>query len=72
MASGILVNTDSGNGLVPVWHQAITWTNADLTSIVCLQTKYSEIWIKIPNFFFKKIWKTYLQNVRHSFQALMC
>ena len=26
----VLVNIGSGNGLVPLWHQAITWTNADL------------------------------------------
>ena len=27
-----MVNIGSGNGLSPVWHQAITWTNADLLS----------------------------------------
>ena len=29
----ILVNIDSGNGLLPVWHQAITSTNHDLFSL---------------------------------------
>ena len=27
------VSIGSGNGLVPVWHQAIVWINADLSSI---------------------------------------
>ena len=31
--SSISVNIGSGKGLVPVWRQAITWTNADLLSI---------------------------------------
>ena len=26
-------NIGSGNGLLPVWHQAITWTNVDSTSV---------------------------------------
>ena len=30
MSSDILVSIGSGNGLAPVWCQAITWTNADL------------------------------------------
>ena len=30
MASGILGNTDSGDGLVPWRNQTITWTNVDL------------------------------------------
>ena len=29
MASQILVNIGSGNGLSPAWHQAITWTIVD-------------------------------------------
>ena len=33
MASEIWVNTDSGNGLVPIQHQAITWTNAEVVRI---------------------------------------
>ena len=45
----------SGNGLSPVRHQAITWTHADLLSIRPLETNFSEIWIKIPNFSFKKM-----------------
>ena len=37
------VNIGSGNGLLPVRHQAITWTNAGLLSIVPLGTNLSEI-----------------------------
>ena len=37
----------SGNGLAPVWCQAITWTNADSLSICPVGTCFSEIWIKI-------------------------
>ena len=33
----------------PVWHQAITWTNADFLSIGPLGTNLSEIQIKIQN-----------------------
>ena len=29
------VSIGSGNGLVPYWHQAITWTNADVSSVTC-------------------------------------
>ena len=37
----------SGNGLSSVWHQAITWTNADLLSIWSLGTNFNEIQINI-------------------------
>ena len=46
------INIGSGNGLSPDWHQAITWTNAALLSIIPLRTNYSEIWINIQNFSF--------------------
>ena len=49
------LRTSSGNGLSPVWRQAITWTNADLLSIRPLGTNFSEIWIKIQKFSFTKI-----------------
>ena len=45
----------SDNGLLPVWHQAITWTNADLLSIGPLGTKFSELWFKIHDFSFMKM-----------------
>ena len=38
---------DSGNALLPVWFQAITWTNTDLLSIGQLGTKLIEIQINI-------------------------
>ena len=44
-----------GNGLVPNRRQAITWTNADLLSIGPLGTNFSESWIEILTFAFKKI-----------------
>ena len=37
----------SGNGVSPVWRQAITWTNAALLSIEPLGTNFSEIQIEI-------------------------
>ena len=40
----------SDNGLLPVRHQAIIWTNAGLMSIGSLRTIFSEILVKIPNF----------------------
>ena len=45
----------SGNGLSPDRRQAITWTNADLLSIGLLGTYFSEIWIGILSFSFKKM-----------------
>ena len=46
MASQNFVIICSGNGLVPIWHQAITWNHDDLSSIVFfLKTiKSSKYW----------------------------
>ena len=44
------VSIGSVNGLSPVRHIAITWTNADLLSIGSLGTTFSENWIEIPIF----------------------
>ena len=41
------VSIGSGNGLLPVWHQAITWTNADILSKGPSGTNFSEIIIRI-------------------------
>ena len=49
------VSIGSGNGLSPVRRQAITWTNAGLLSIGILGTYFSEIWIRIVSFPFKKM-----------------
>ena len=49
------VSTGSGNGLLPVWRQAITWTNAGVWSIGVLGTNFSEIWIWILSFSLKKM-----------------
>ena len=45
----------SGNGLLPVQHQAITWTNAGLLLIGPLGTNFSEIQIKMQLFSFTKM-----------------
>ena len=37
-------------GSYPVWHQAITWTNAWLWLTGPLWTNFSEMWIAILNF----------------------
>ena len=49
------VSIDSNNGLSPVQHHAITWTNTGLLSIGPLESNFSEIWIKIHNFSFMKM-----------------
>ena len=49
------VSIGSGNGLLPVRRQAITWTNAGLLSIGPLETNFSEIRIEIQIFSFTKI-----------------
>ena len=43
----MLFNIGSGNGLFPVWRQAIIWTNSDF---LLTGTKVSEICIKMLNF----------------------
>ena len=45
----------SGNGLLLVRRQAITWTDAGLLSIGSLRTKFSEILIEIHISSFKKM-----------------
>ena len=41
-----LVNTGLSNVLLPIQHQAITWTNADILSNGHFRTKNNEIWIR--------------------------
>ena len=43
MVPDILVSIDSGNDLSPIYHQAITWTNADLLLIWPFETNLGEI-----------------------------
>ena len=49
------VSITSCNDLSPNPREAITWTNADLLSIIPLGTNISEIRIKIQNFSFMKM-----------------
>ena len=49
------VSIGSDNDLLPVRHQAITWTNAELLSIRPLGTNFSEIRIKIQSFSFMEM-----------------
>ena len=51
----IFVPIGSYNGLSPIRHQAIIWTSAWLLSIGLLGIKFSEIFIKIKNFSFRKM-----------------
>ena len=43
------------NGLSPIRCQAITWNSAELLSSIPLGTKFSEIWIRILKFSFRKL-----------------
>ena len=54
-ASVIWVNIILGDGLSPIWCQAITWTNAALFSNGAMETNVSEIRIKIQKFSFMKM-----------------
>ena len=49
------VSIGSHNGLAPNRRQAITWTNVDLLSIGPSGTNFSENWIEIQTFSFKKM-----------------
>ena len=57
----------SDNGLLPVRHQAIIWTNAGLLSIGHVGTKFSEIQNKIPDFSFMKMHLKMLSAKRRPF-----
>ena len=71
MASGMLVNIGSGNGLLPDRHQAITRTNVELSSIGPQRTYFLKI-LKIQKFPSSKLSRTCcLQNVDHFGQASM-
>ena len=37
----------SDDGLLPIWHQAITWTNTDYCLLAPKEKNISEIWIKL-------------------------
>ena len=50
--NGVRIGSD--NGLLPIRHQAIIWTNAGLLTIGPLGTNFSEILIKIKKFSFRK------------------
>ena len=51
LASAILVNIGSDNGLLAIWCQAIIQTNTDLLAVKSLATNFYEIWIIILIFF---------------------
>ena len=55
ICTGNLTIICSDNGLVPVWHQAIIWTNAGILLIGPLGTNFSEIFIEILIVSFKKM-----------------
>ena len=66
------IGVSSGNGMSPVRHQAITWTNANLLSIGPLGTNFCEIRIKMQNFHLRKcIWRCCLRNGGHFVQGEM-
>ena len=52
----------SGNGLLPTWCQAITWTNAALLSASPLGINPNEIKIKPRNLFQENLLENVLQN----------
>ena len=43
------------NGLSHIWHQAITWTNADFSTTDLLGTYISEILVDIQRYSFKEV-----------------
>ena len=62
MASDIF-NIASGNGLMPVRRQAITWTIADLLKIEPRETNYGEILIKLQRCWLKKTCMNFLSAI---------
>ena len=63
----------SNNGLSPGRRQAIIWTNDGILLIEPLGTKFSEIWIEIHTFSFKKMHLKKRQEIGgHFVSASMC
>ena len=64
----------SGNGLLPVQCQAITWTSNDLLSMGPLETMFSEILYRNHKIFNDKIAFEYVicQSGDHLVSASMC
>ena len=62
------VSNGSDDGLVPVWRQAIIWTNAGLLSIESLETNLSEIFNQNTNFF---IYKNASENIICEMAAIL-
>ena len=62
--SGSWVIIGSGNGLLPVRHHTMTWTNADLLSM-SLHYQHCWSWNQASNC----IWKCHLQNDGHFLQT---
>ena len=69
---GIFVNIYSGNGLVLLLHQAITWTSTVIWTIATSEANFSEIWIKMEIIQEYALKIFFLQICRHFLQALMC
>ena len=61
------VSNGSDNGLLPIWHQAIIWTNAGILLIAPLGRKFSEILIAVEAFSFKKIYLKMSSGKWHPF-----
>ena len=62
----------SANGLSPGWSLAIIWTNAGILLVGPLGTNFSETFIEIETFSFKKmIWMCRLRNVVNFVSALI-
>ena len=69
MVSWNLVNIGSGNGMSPVWHQALAWSNVELSSItpLCKKVKFES---KYNHFLARNcIWKCCLQNIHLPFHS---
>ena len=62
----------SGNGLVPAWHQSITWTDDDSLCTGHFETNFSEIWINPQKFSSKKMHLKTLSEKWRSFFRPQC
>ena len=68
--SEMLVSVASGNGLSPVWINAITWTNAALLTIKHTHSNY--ISFHIYFYLTQCILNVGMQNIRHFLHPCMC
>ena len=71
--SYIYIRQGASSDIMAIRRQAIIWTNAGVSLIGPLETNFSEIFVEMYTFSFKKMhWKCRLENGGHFVSTSMC